>query len=171
MTAATEPSRPPHWKSKQSQYDLGVRTPVLLHWPGHIAPGISDELVSSIDLLPTSLAAAGLDIPENLPGLNLLPRALHGKPLVAQRRVRQHFQTYGQGLGPSETPTCSFAGFGPETWKLILPEIENEPARKLYHIAEDPLENMKPGAAPRTGRTHPDAAGPSGCLVEPGDGT
>ena len=48
-------------KSKQSPYDGGVRTPIMLRWPGHIAPRESQELAMSIDLAPTLLTAAGLD--------------------------------------------------------------------------------------------------------------
>ena len=132
--------RPPHWKSKQSQYDLGVRTPVLLHWPGRIAPGVSDELVSSIDLLPTSLAAAGLDIPENLPGLNLLPRALHGEPLARDAVFGSIFRHTAKDWDRPDANVL-FRWIRAGDWKLILPEIENEPL-ELYHLAEDPLENV-----------------------------
>ena len=31
-------------KSKQSQYDGGLRTPIMIRWPGHVAPTMSDEL-------------------------------------------------------------------------------------------------------------------------------
>lgn len=45
---------------KWNCYDAGVRTPLIVVWPGHIKPGAtSDALVSWIDLLPTCLEAAG----------------------------------------------------------------------------------------------------------------
>jgi N-sulfoglucosamine sulfohydrolase len=46
----------------------------MIRWPGTTKPGlVSDQLVSTIDLLPTIAAAAGVDVPENLPGINLGP--------------------------------------------------------------------------------------------------
>jgi arylsulfatase A-like enzyme len=36
-------------KSKLSPYDGGVRTPILLRWPGHTRPGRYEDLVSTID--------------------------------------------------------------------------------------------------------------------------
>ena len=48
--------------SKYTLYDGGVRTPMLISWPGVIAPGsVSKALVSSLDLTPTFLAAAERD--------------------------------------------------------------------------------------------------------------
>src|SRR5262245_51692104 len=36
-------------KSKRSQYDGGLRTPIIVKWPGHVKPGESDKLAHSID--------------------------------------------------------------------------------------------------------------------------
>ncbi len=45
---------------KWNCYDAGVRTPLVIAWPGRVKLGsISDALVSWIDLLPTCLEAAG----------------------------------------------------------------------------------------------------------------
>ncbi|MFM8223173.1 MAG: sulfatase-like hydrolase/transferase, partial [Planctomycetaceae bacterium] len=46
-------------KSKLSPYDGGLRFPLLIRWPGQLAPARRDDLVSSIDVVPTLLAAAG----------------------------------------------------------------------------------------------------------------
>jgi uncharacterized sulfatase len=59
-------------KSKQSPYDGGLRTPIMLRWPGHVKPQRSDALASSLDLAPTLLAAAGLRSAPQMPGINLL---------------------------------------------------------------------------------------------------
>lgn len=59
-------------RSKQSPYDGGTRTPIVLRWPDVIQPARHDTVVSSIDLAPTILAAAGMDAPPGMPGVNLL---------------------------------------------------------------------------------------------------
>ena len=54
-------------RSKRSPYEAGVRTPIMFRWPGVIKPAEREELVSSIDIVPTILNAAGARIPGNLP--------------------------------------------------------------------------------------------------------
>jgi arylsulfatase A-like enzyme len=59
-------------KNKTTPYDAGHRTPILVRWPGHVVPKKSDSLASSIDIMPTVLAALGLSAPQGLKGINLL---------------------------------------------------------------------------------------------------
>lgn len=48
--------------SKYTLLEGGIRTPLLISWPGITAPGsVSTALASSLDLVPTFLAAAGDD--------------------------------------------------------------------------------------------------------------
>ena len=58
-------------RSKQSSYDGGLRTPIMVRWPGRLQPQMSDVPVSSLDLFPTLLKACGLKGPEDLPGIDL----------------------------------------------------------------------------------------------------
>lgn len=62
-------------KSKQSQYDGGLRTPIMLRWPGRVVPRMSDELALSIDLAPTLLTAVGEEPTPQMQGINLLDEA------------------------------------------------------------------------------------------------
>jgi uncharacterized sulfatase len=74
ITSETSPTPQFAPKSKRSPYEMGTRTPILVRWPGHVPPGERVELVSSVDIVPTILAAAGIDDPKTpLPGANLLP--------------------------------------------------------------------------------------------------
>ena len=61
-------------RSKASPYDNGIRTPILISLPGTIEPERSTDLASSIDLYPTIMTACGLDVPQDLPGINLLDK-------------------------------------------------------------------------------------------------
>lgn len=62
-------------KSKLSPYDGGLRTPIMLRQPGAIEPGRSEALASSLDILPTVLAACGVPAPAGVPGIDLLDGA------------------------------------------------------------------------------------------------
>ncbi|AMV38334.1 sulfatase [Planctomyces sp. SH-PL62] len=58
---------------KWDVYDAGVRTPLIVVWPGRIQPGSrSDAMASWIDLLPTCLEIAGATPPEGLSGRSFL---------------------------------------------------------------------------------------------------
>ncbi|MEW4490221.1 sulfatase [Thalassoglobus sp. JC818] len=60
-------------RGKRTSYEGGLRVPLLMRWPGKIAPQVRDELVSTIDLMPTLLEASQADPVKNLPGESLLP--------------------------------------------------------------------------------------------------
>jgi N-sulfoglucosamine sulfohydrolase len=48
-------------RGKRWIYDSGVHIPFIVRWPGQLKPGtVSDELVNTEDLAPTTMAAAGL---------------------------------------------------------------------------------------------------------------
>ncbi len=70
------------WRGEKSQlWEGGHRGPLIAHWPGQIPPGISDELVSLIDLPATAAAIVGSKLAAGVApdSFNLLPLLL-GKP-------------------------------------------------------------------------------------------
>lgn len=70
-------------RSKQSQYDGGLRTPILLRWPAKVKARESSALASSIDIAPTLLRAAGIAPPREMSGLNLLDsEAVNGRQTI-----------------------------------------------------------------------------------------
>jgi arylsulfatase A-like enzyme len=61
---------------KHQDFEGGVRVPFLVCWPAKLkAGGTFDAPVSALDILPTALAAAGIDLPSDRPldGRDLLP--------------------------------------------------------------------------------------------------
>jgi arylsulfatase A-like enzyme len=80
-------------------YEEEVHVPLLVRWPGHVAPGstCTDFVSNGLDLGPTILEAFGLDIPETFQGKSFLP-LLQGQKMDDRREVA--FSTYhGQQFG------------------------------------------------------------------------
>jgi len=123
-------------KSKQSPYDGGTRTPILISWPGHITPGERPELVSSIDLLPTMLDAAGAPVPDNLPGINLMPVITGQKKL---ERTEIFGESFAHDVADIENPeeTLLYRWVIEGKWKLLLTYDGKVNRYKSVHLRED----------------------------------
>ncbi|MDY0100277.1 MAG: arylsulfatase [Bacteroidales bacterium] len=50
---------------KYSAFNGGTRIPMIVKWPDHVKPGVSDALVSQIDMLASLASLAGCEVPEN----------------------------------------------------------------------------------------------------------
>ena len=62
----------PH--AKWNLYDVGIRVPLIIRWPGKIkSHSINDAMVSLVDLLPTFIEAAGNTPPSDIDGRSFLP--------------------------------------------------------------------------------------------------
>ncbi len=113
---------------KLTYYEGGVRVPYMVRWPAQIKPGRTvHEPVSTLDILPTVLAAADLRRPEGLAldGHSLLP--LLGDAANSRHHDRLIWRNY---------PTVA-ARKG--DMKLIKPH-QDKPGGFLYNLEADPRE-------------------------------
>jgi uncharacterized sulfatase len=90
----------------------------MLRQPERIAPGACDLPVSSLDIVPTVLAACGVAAPAGLPGVDLLdPAAVATRPVVFG-------ECYTHTLVDLDDPAASllwrWAVRG--DWKLVVPK-------------------------------------------------
>lgn len=135
--------RPTRWgwfapKSKRSPYEGGVRTPIVLHWPGRIKPGRHEFLASAIDLAPTILRACGIQPPSEMTGVNLLEVST-GESVDRQAVFGEVFGHDDVALGdPDRNVTHRWMRRG--RWKLIVPQDGGEPV-ELYDLVADPTED------------------------------
>lgn len=139
-------------RSKQSANEGGVRQPTMFRWPGVIRPGHrGEQLCSSIDLVPTALAAAGVTVPDHLPGHNLLPVLKSGEP-TPRREV--FGETFAHDVADLDRPEASllYRWVIEGRWKLLLtydgqlgryarhhPRTEKRP--QLFDLPADPHEH------------------------------
>ncbi|MFZ9938311.1 MAG: sulfatase [Luteolibacter sp.] len=158
-------------RSKRSPNEGGVRTPILWRWKGKLAPAKRDELCTSLDLMPTMLAAAGIEAPGGLPGLNLLPSLLDGTPIPRDTLFGENFS---HDIADVMKPEASLL----HRWvirgrhKLILTYDGNpgknhqsttdaaDPSPQLYDLAADPHEKHNLAAG------QPQLAGELSRLIE-----
>ena len=116
-------------------YEEITHIPLIIEPPGGVAGGaVNNTLVSHIDLLPTMLELAGLDVPPILEGDSLVPQ-LAGRE-DAGRAVIMEFQRY-------EIEHDSWGGYQPvrcivdDRYKLVINLLHTD---ELYDMRADPAE-------------------------------
>lgn len=131
-TAESSPTcNSPLSEGKGWMYEGGVREPLLVRWPGVIAPGSTCNVpVTSPDFYPTLLDTAGLPkLPEqHVDGASFFP-LLKGEKGIAREAIYWHYPHYGNQGG---TPGCSIR-MG--DYKLI--EFFENGNLELYNLRED----------------------------------
>ena len=137
-------------RSKSSPYENGIRTPIMVSWPGQVKPGRVGDFAHAIDLFPTIAAAAGVDAPADLPGINLMDSTAR----KSRKRVfgvcnSTHNMTVGN---PDDTLQYLWCVEG--DWKVLvryhgkdttnyknLHVWDTAPIR-LYNVKDDPHEKV-----------------------------
>lgn len=105
---------------KWGLYDAGIQSPLLVRWPGRVAPGASTEaLVSLVDLLPTFLEAAGGQAPEGIDGRSFLP-------VLEGRATTHHDEVFASHTGDNLMNRTPMRMLRTDRYKYILnlaPEV------------------------------------------------
>ncbi len=125
-------------RSKQSPYEGGLRTPILIRWPGKVAPRTSETPVSAIDIAPTILKAIGIQPAPGMEGINLLDeKAVSGRPAVFG-------EIFTHNAVSIDDPNANlrYRWVIADDWKLIVPDRRNVPdgVVELFDVAHDPNE-------------------------------
>jgi arylsulfatase A-like enzyme len=128
-------------RSKNSPYEGGVRTPIMISWPAKLKPRMdTTHLASTLDLWPTLAALLQNDAPKRLPGVNLANES------AVAKRSQIFGETYSHDIADVEHPTRSLESRWMINgwWKLIVPDPRNRPNTKpeLYDLKNDPWEKM-----------------------------
>lgn len=137
--------------SKMNPDEAGVRTPIIYSLPAQFKAEKRNEMTSSIDIVPTILGAAGVDIPENLPGLNLF------QTFRQQAKIERNTifgEGYGHDIVDINNPESSllYRWVIEDDWKLILSydggnpnwahKHDNIGKPRLYSLIQDPFETV-----------------------------
>jgi arylsulfatase A-like enzyme len=153
-------------RHKQFLYEGGIKMPFILLGPGVEKGKINEQLISGIDISATSLAVAGIDVPENMEGQNILDPNWKGHKYVIAARDRCDFtiekiravvtpdfkylknyltdRTYMQPSYKDNWPITKrlheMMVAGQMNEEQLVFFGENKPAEELYDLANDPNE-------------------------------
>ncbi|MCP5558932.1 MAG: arylsulfatase [Verrucomicrobiaceae bacterium] len=141
----------PYSGGKYSVLEGGTRIPFITRWKGRIQPGVSDQVVCTIDLAASLAALAGVNLPENAcrDSFNVLP-ALLGE---TNAKGRDHLLQQDNGSG-------NF-GLRVGDWKLVRRKVKTQSQatvtkkkhkeakgpHALYFLPDDPAEENDVSAA------------------------
>ncbi|HUF10928.1 MAG TPA: sulfatase [Rhodothermales bacterium] len=121
---------------KRQAYEESIRVPMLAYAPGFIEPGSTTEsLIRNIDIAPTILTLAGVDVPERMDGSSFLP-VLAGEDSGEGREFL--YEYYWEYAFP-HTPTV-FALRG-DRYKYIFYHGVWD-LQELYDLQADPKEQF-----------------------------
>ncbi len=141
-------------KSKSSPYEMGVRTPIILSWPKHLKSARSADLAHAIDLFPTIAAAAGIEAPKDLPGINLLDeKARAQRDTVFGVCHSVHNMTPNHPDGTLQYLWCVSGDWkllirhqGSDTTQYKNTHIWDKQPVRLYNLKDDPHEKSEVSA-------------------------
>jgi arylsulfatase A-like enzyme len=118
---------------KGHPHEESVRIPYIFHWPGKIpASGNNDELISLVDLVPTTLGLIGVPIPAHIQGCDM-SASVEGKTLNPQESILLEMQ----GTPRWRLDNVDWRGLVTERWKYCFYETGHE---LLYDLQNDPYE-------------------------------
>jgi uncharacterized sulfatase len=146
-------------RGKRWIYDSGIRTPLLIRWPGKIPPGrVSDDLVAFLDLAPTVLTIAGVPVPARMQGQSIFGEKVQERKYVYAcrdrmdetfdriRAVRDKRYKYIRNFYP-ELPYAQWISYMDEmptmkVWRKLHAEGKLNDVQKLFFADRKPAEEL-----------------------------
>jgi arylsulfatase A-like enzyme len=128
------------WFNHIGLYDPVTRVPLLVYAPGRVAPGRRDDPASGLDVAPTILGLAGLPVPPEMRGRDLLRDLAPTGPVVTEgvRRTQVSLVQNGWKLIRTER-TVEFGGTDERrAGTLELFDLTRDPTELHDRAAADP---------------------------------
>lgn len=121
------------WFDKRWIYEESMRMPLIVHWPEGIEPGsVNKQLVQNLDLAPTILDLAGINIPARMQGTSLRPLLAGEDPGNWREAVYYHYYE-----GPP-APHDVARHYGIRTQRYTLAHYYDLGDWELFDLQEDP---------------------------------
>lgn len=135
-------------RSKSSPYENGIRTPIMVSWPGKITPERSTHFAHAIDIFPTLAGVTGSEAPDDLPGISLLDeQALKNRKRVFGVCNATHNITLENSDDTLQYLWCLEGDWkllvryhGSDTTKYKNLHVWDQAPYRLYNVHKDPHE-------------------------------
>jgi arylsulfatase A-like enzyme len=115
---------------KRDMYEGGIRTPMIVRWPGKVAVGTSNNTAWYFaDVLPTVAVLAGANVPASIDGISVLPSILGDSQDLSDRTLYWEFFESGFQQAVRQ-----------DDWKAVR-LILGEPL-ELYDLSKDEEHNV-----------------------------
>jgi arylsulfatase A-like enzyme len=114
---------------KRDVYEGGIRTPMLVKWPGKIKAGsVSDHISAFWDFMPTLAEITGADLPEDTDGISFLPT------LLEKRKQKEHEYLYWEFHEQGGKIAVRV-----DNWKAVKRNVDKTPqgTTELYDLSRD----------------------------------
>ena len=116
-------------------YEGLVRVPLIFSWPGQVKAGVkTDALIELRDIAPLLLELAGLDVPERMDAMSLVP-ILSGDQAPDEHRDFVRSEYYNALLAPDSTYASMYRN---RRYKLVV--YHGHGLGEIYDLQEDPSE-------------------------------
>ena len=138
-----------HFMDKRLMHEPSIRIPYIIRYPESIKAGtICDRMALNLDMAPTILDLAGVEIPSAMQGRSLVP-LLEGKEATTPWR-KDWFYAFYEYPGPNMVPKNR--GIRTDRYKLIQYWEEEPMQYELYDLQTDPGERHNLYGDPRYAR-------------------
>lgn len=163
-TGSPLPGNTPFSGHKGNYYQGGFRVPMFVSWPAGIKkPRVSSQMVSTMDIIPTAIAASGGKLPKSIDGKSLLPiiknesdEKIHSQLIWSGL----HSFKWGYLINKSTKTHATESKFAPPAWVVIKDDYllrftgtlekgiykdhinGREPIIELFNIKNDPTESV-----------------------------
>lgn len=137
---------------KGTTYEGGMREPAIAYWQGTIRPGVTHEMASTLDILPTFASLAGAKLPQvALDGVDMTnvlvnrgqsqrntmlfyptdPTEMYGPFALRMGKYKAHFYTRG----------ATHSGTTPDKDCPVFAVLKAHDPPLLFDLETDPTEN------------------------------
>ena len=123
---------------KYSIWEVGIRVPMAIRWPGKIAGGrVEGNYVSALDIMPTLLEASGVQLDDKtIDGISLL------KPEKERLLVWKWQKTWAVRKGDWKLTNTNENSWKGRPSNLYIKPIVNDLTLKLFDLNKDPGERV-----------------------------
>ena len=154
MVIVTSDNGMPFPRAKADLYDYGARVPLAMRWPESVPGGrVVTDFASLVDIAPTILEAAGVEIPEDMTGRSLLDLLKSGEDgrvdstrdhviLARERHTPWREGRVGYPMRAIRTDQYLYIrNIEPDRWPAgdppILGEVDPSPTKDLMRARKD----------------------------------